>query len=105
MEKQEQSIKLQLLQSLLDHLDNWGGDSLESKFKPKMSVEVAAPDKEGLAEGLDHAKDIAQSPELDSLSSDSDQGGEDSDEQRMLELLGKDDDDQDKPSLGDFFSR
>ena len=106
MDKQEQDIKLKLLNSLLDHLDGIGADSISSKLKQKMSVEVAAPDKESLAEGLEHAKDLTDSPELDSLGSDPDHDSDDdSDEQRMMELLGKDDDDDSKGSLGDFFHR
>ena len=106
MEKNEQDIKLQLLQSLLDHLDNLSGESLSSKFKPKMSVEVAAPDKEGLTEGLEKAHELAESPELEHLDSDSHEDeSDDSDESRILDLLGKDDDDEERKPLGDMFSR
>jgi hypothetical protein len=62
-----------------------GGDSLSSKFKKPLEVSVAAPDKEGLAEGLDHAKEIAEGADL----GDSDE----SDEDRLMALLGEDDED------------
>lgn len=80
-----QMIKERLLSELIDKMSS--GDD---RMRPKgLGVEVQAPDKAHLAEGLDKAKDILgkapgdEAPEQDS----------DDDEARMLALLSKDDDD------------
>lgn len=86
MDSMEQKLKEKLLEGLIEHMNDKMGGDLESKFAPKkaLSVEVAAPDKEGLAAGLEHAHDLADGD------SDSDQG---SDEDRLMALLGDDDED------------
>lgn len=92
MDPREQRMKEKILESLMDYLtDNEAG-----RMKPKgLGVEVQAPDKEKLQEGLDKAKDLvgkADMPEgMDAAPHD-----EDSDEQRLMDLLGDDDDDDKK---------
>lgn len=93
MDDQEQKIKQELLLDLISQMSDQSGERL----KPKgMAVEVAAPDKSKLAEGLDKAKDV--------LGASSDAGAaspsEDEDEQRMMELLAKDDDDDEDGKPG-----
>lgn len=82
-----QMIKERLLNELIDKMSV--GDD---RMKPKgLGVEVQAPDKEHLAEGLDKAKDLlskGEAPEMDAEPSD-----HGDDEERMLELLAQDDDD------------
>lgn len=78
----EDRMKEKLLEGLIEHMQGRMGDDLGAKFPKKaMEVSVAAPDKEGLAEGLDHAKEVAS-------------GDEGDDEDRLMELLGEDDDDK-----------
>ncbi len=85
MDDLEQMIKQRLLEDLIDKMSDQSGDRL----KPKgMSVEVAAPDKDKLAEGLEKAKGLVGSAPEASASP-----GEDDDEQRMLQLLAEDDED------------
>lgn len=90
MDPLEQRMKEKLLEGLIEHMQGRMGDDLEAKF-PKKAVEVsvAAPDKDGLAEGLGHAKELAESGEL---------GHEDegSDEDRLMALMGHGDKDDDE---------
>jgi hypothetical protein len=85
-----QMIKEQLLQELIGKMSD--GDD---RMKPKgLGVEVQAPDKEHLADGLDKAKDLLASG---AAPEPSDEGsGSDDDEERMLQLLAEDDDDEEK---------
>ena len=96
MDDLEQKLKEGLLENLIEHMSNGIGDSM----KPKgLAVEVAAPNKDKLAEGLDKAKDV-----LGSIPEPSEEGGleseespddEESDEERLLKLLsGEDDEDE-----------
>lgn len=103
MDDLEQKLKEGLLEDLIDHMSSGMGD----KLKPKgLAVEVAAPDKDKLAQGLDKAKDVlgtlpSESNEessenelpsdLEGTSHDSD-----SDEARLLQLLQDDDDEDDQ---------
>jgi len=88
-------IKEKLLEELIAKMSDAGSD----RMKPKgLGVEVQAPDKEHLAEGLDKAKDLlskSDAPELEasepSPEHDSDSSEED-DEQRLLALLEDDED-------------
>lgn len=90
MDDLEQKIKDKLLEGLIEHMQDRMGGDLESKFpKKSMEVSVAAPDKEGLAKGLDHAQSLAEGP-----------GDEGSDEDRLMELLGEDDDDKEDDLKG-----
>lgn len=86
MDDLETKIKEQLLDSLIEHMsDKMGEDPRLGKHKA-MEVSVAAPDKEGLAAGLEHAQSLAEkAPE---------EGGEGSDEERLMDLLGSDDGDK-----------
>lgn len=81
-----QMIKEKLLNELIDKMSV--GDD---RMKPKgLGVEVQAPDKEHLAEGLGKAQDLlSKGPEGDA-------SGGDDDEERMLELLSSDDDDDEE---------
>lgn len=91
MDQLEQMIKEKLLNELIDRMDSSSGD----RMKPKgLGVEVQAPDKAHLAEGLDKAKDL-----LDKGSApETEMGGGDSedDEQRLMALLDDDDDEKGK---------
>jgi hypothetical protein len=84
----DQSLKDRILQSLLDHLDDHGAE----RFAPKktMAVEVAAPDKSKLADGLDKAKELLN-PKDPSPMEDEDDDMSDEDKLRAL-LMGTDDD-------------
>lgn len=83
MDQMEQMIKEKLLEELIDRMSG------DDRMKPKgLGVEVQAPDKEHLAEGLDKAKDLlnkgaAEEPELEAQPDNS----EEDDEQRLLALL------------------
>jgi len=91
MDAMEQMIKEKLLEELISKMSDAGGD----RMKPKgLGVEVQAPDKEHLAEGLDKAKDLlgkSDSPDLEDAEPSADSSEED-DEQRLLALLDDDDD-------------
>lgn len=78
-----QMIKEKLLEELIEKMSSAGGDRLRPKG---LGVEVEAPDKAHLADGLDKAKDLLGAKEQAS--------SEDDDEQRLLELLGEDDDEE-----------
>lgn len=89
MDDLEQMIKERLLQDLIEKMSDQSGDRL----KPKgLAVEVAAPDKEHLSDGLDQAKDA-----VGSIPSQGESPSEEDDEQRLMELLG-DDEDEEKDS-------
>lgn len=93
MDDLEQKIKEKLLEGLIDHMHDRMGEDMGSKFPKKaMEVSVAAPDKKHLAEGLEHAKEIAAGGEHDEHESD-DEG---SDEERLMALLGGHDGDGDE---------
>lgn len=94
----EQKIKDKLLQSLIDHME----DKLCERLKPHkaMSVEVAAPDKEHLVEGLSKAKELMKDGEvpIDEPSSDDEPSMDDdnrSDEDRLQDLADASDDEED----------
>lgn len=95
LDDREQMIKEKLLEDLISKMSDGMGD----RMKPKgLGVEVQAPDKEHLADGLDQAKSLLDKggplPGLDSKESPSEDSGDD--EERMLQLLAEDDDDDDK---------
>jgi hypothetical protein len=78
--------------------EKMGGD-LESKFAPKKALEVsvAAPDKASLADGLEHAHELA-SGDVDDKGPAG--GSDESDEDRLMALLGDDgEDDEDKHGI------
>lgn len=102
----EQKIKEKLLESLIEHMD----DKMASKMKPHhgMAVEVAAPDKEKLAKGLDKAKEILgnhEEPDGDEglmpIKAPDGDGDEMSDEERLEALLEaeKDDEENEKEKI------
>lgn len=83
-------IKERLLDELIDKMSV--GDD---RMKPKgLGVEVQAPDKEHLADGLDKAKDLLDSGEIPEV--EPSEHGSDDDEERMLQLLADGDDDDDE---------
>lgn len=92
----EQKIKEKLLEDLISKMSDGNG----ARMKPKgLGVSVEAPNKAGLKDGLDKAKNIlskasmplgADSKDSDLMSADSDNLHED-DDQRLLELLDDDD--------------
>lgn len=88
----EQKMKEKLLEDLIDHMSSKMGDDMGSKFPHKaMEVSVAAPDKEKLAEGLEHAKDMtAKIP--------SHMEPDEDDEDRLMSLMGGDHDEDDMES-------
>lgn len=85
----EQKIKESLLEDLIEKMSEKTGD----RVKPKgLSVEVAAPDKSKLAEGLDKAKSVLGSvPDTEEAS---ESPSDEDDEQRLMQLLGHHDDDE-----------
>ena len=97
----DSELKDQILQMLIDHMEDRMGDSMrpgDAEDGKHMAVEVAAPDKAHLAEGLDKAKEVlAHAPDVsDAKSPDEEQGSdEDDDADRLAELLGESDDDED----------
>ena len=88
-----QMIKEKLLEDLINKMSDGAGD----RMKPKgVGVEVQAPDQAHLAEGLDKAKDLlgkGAMPEGESSDAPSD-GDDADDEQRLLQLLDEDDEDE-----------
>lgn len=96
MDDLEQTIKSKLLEGLIEHMQGKMGDDLGSKYPQKaLEVSVAAPDKEHLAEGL------AKAHEMTSDGKSLGEGDEDegSDEDRLMALLGDDEDDEEKSRL------
>ena len=89
----DSKIKDRLLQELIEKMEDvLAGDAM-ARHKG-MSVEVAAPDKEHLKEGLDKAKDVVeQAPEM--MGGDKEavpaekmpESSEEDDESRLLDLL------------------
>jgi hypothetical protein len=82
----EDRIKEHVLQGLVEHMHDKMGDGLADKFKAPLEVTVGADSADGLAKGLDHAKDLA------------DMAPDDDDKSEDMGLLGSllDDDDDDK---------
>lgn len=97
----EQMIKERLLEDLINKMSDKRGEGLAPKG---MAVQVAAPDKEKLAEGLDKAKEelphLPEASEGDEAEAAGHEGAgdgqEDDDEQRLLALLGEHDEDDDE---------
>jgi hypothetical protein len=89
MDALEQKMKEKLLEGLIEHMEGKMGDDMGSKFPKAMEVSVAAPDSEHLAQGLDHAKSLAEGGDL---GEPQDEG---SDEDRLMALLGDDDEEDD----------
>jgi hypothetical protein len=79
-----QAIKERLLDELIDKMSN-----ADPRMSPEkgLGVEVQAKDPASLKEGLDHAKDVVDQVPAHSP---------DDDEERMLELLANDDEDEGK---------
>lgn len=89
----EHMIKQRLLEDLIEKMSDKHGERLGPE--KGMAVQVAAPDKSKLAEGLDKAKGILSSMPMDH----EEEGGDEpeSDEERLMELMhGEDDDDEDE---------
>ena len=83
-------IKEKLLKELIEAME----DRMAKKLKPEeeaMSVEVAAPDKEKLAEGLDKAKEVVGEMPMDKMES-----SEEEDESKLLEMLASEEDDKEE---------
>lgn len=96
MDDLEQKLKEGLLENLIEHMS----DTMGSRMKPKgVAVEVAAPDKARLAEGLDKAKGVVGSMPDHGEPDGDEAGGEDSDEERLMQLLAEGDDDEDDERL------
>lgn len=94
MDDLEQMIKEKLLENLIDKMSDKSSD----RMKPKgLAVEVAAPSKDKLAEGLEKAKGVLGSmPAAEDSDMTSECPSEEEDEQRLMDLLAKDDDDDDE---------
>lgn len=93
MDSLEQKMKEKLMEGLIEHMTDQMGMGLESKFPKKaMEVSVAAPDEKALMEGLDKAKEVTGE------ASDGDR--EESDEDRLMQLLSEDEEDEDKLKKG-----
>lgn len=71
MSDEETKAKLEVVQELLQMAQEAMADhtksGLDSLMAPKQSVEVMAEDQEGLAEGLDVAKDMVESEDLEDM--------------------------------------
>lgn len=82
-------IKEKLLKELIEAME----DRMAKKLKPEesMAVEVAAPDKEKLAEGLDKAKEVVGEMPMDKMDS-----SEEEDESKLLEMLASEEDDKEE---------
>lgn len=96
MNDDDQKLKDALLQSLIEKMEDVLGDDMNPH--KGMAVEVAAPDKEHLADGLDKAKEVldhAPMPGMDGKSSEEADDGK-SDEERLAELLGDSEDKDDE---------
>ena len=94
----EQKMKERLLESLIEHMS----DKMSDHMKPKgMAVEVAAPDKEHLAEGLNKAKDVLGHDESDVDEGEitGDHGDDDMSDEERLEALLEGDEDEDEHGL------
>lgn len=97
MNDDDQKLKDALLQSLIEKMEDVLGEGMRPEQSDEvampdktMSVEVAAPDKARLADGLDKAKEaVAHAPEMD------DEDGDKSDAERLAELLGDEEDEDD----------
>lgn len=99
MDDNEQQMKLKVLSSLIDYLDNRSADSLRPMSPKGLGVTVEAKDKAGLDDGLEKAKSIlAGSSDLPTgLDHDSEQPSDDmSDEDKLMQLLSDQDDDDDQ---------
>jgi hypothetical protein len=95
MDALEQKMKEKLLEGLIEHMQDKMGQGLEAKY-PKKAVEVsvAAPDKDKLLEGLDHAKELTEhAPEMHP-------SDETSDEDRLMALMDQEDDDDEDDKKG-----
>lgn len=90
----EQMIKEQLLKDLIGKMSDKSGERLQPKG---MAVEVAAPDKSKLAEGLDKAKDVLGSSGDLADGGDTGSHGEEDDEQRLMQLLEDEEDEDGAP--------
>lgn len=89
----EQKMKEKLLQSLIDHMDDLQGDRM--KPRKAMTVEVAAPDKEKLLDGLSKARDLMAKDEIEPDQEDhseEESPEHESDEARLMDLAGEDED-------------
>ena len=92
MDDLERKMKEKLLEGLIEHMGDRMGDGLASKFPKKhVEVQVAAPDKEHLAEGLGKAKElISDSGALEGKETPD----EEADEDRLRQLLEEDEDEE-----------
>lgn len=96
-------LKNKILSDFMDYLLDRGGSELASKLAPPMdpaqdkglAVEVQAPDKEHLQDGLEKAGDVLDKvPDMQSAASPDD--GK-SDDEKLADLLAsEDEDDEDK---------
>jgi hypothetical protein len=93
LEDIDHMIKEKLLEDLIDQMGMKSGERL----KPKgLAVQVEAPDKKHLSEGLEHAKGaLSHIPEPSG--GEGEEGGEEDDDlSRLMEMAGKDDDDDEE---------
>lgn len=108
MDERERMIKERLLDDLIQKMTEAGG----SRLKPKgLEVEVAAPDKDKLAQGLDKAKsalgslpepgeeegDPSQDPSESSHDLPEASHSDEDDEHRLLQLLEDEDEEDGRP--------
>lgn len=93
----ETALEDKLLAGLIDHLEDLIHGDLQGR--KGVAVEVAAPDKEHLKEGLEKAQDVVDgSPEvpLDVKSGAVPESADESDEDRIMQSLDEEDrDDED----------
>jgi hypothetical protein len=102
----EGKMKEKLLEGLIEHMHGKMGEHMMGRMpKKEMEVSVAAPDKEHLKEGINKAKAFVEKSPMDMHEMDKEDGmspammhgepdgDEGSDEDRLMELLGDNDDD------------
>lgn len=106
MSEQEVQAKMEVVKELLEMAQSAMADGvkgdMDSMMAPK-SVEVSAPDKESLSEGLDMAKDLIESKEADA-SKDDDSELELSPESEMADAQSCEDD-EDEEDKGKKFKK
>lgn len=84
MEDMKKQAKLKVLKDLRSEMSNMMGDDIMEGMK---KVTVAAPDAEGLEEGLDKAKDMAQMAEEVQAEEDMDMEYGDEEEMSKEEVM------------------
>ncbi len=100
----DQDMKDKILEQLIEKMEDLIGGGLKDRSGLQdhsgLAVEVQAPDKDKLAEGLDKAKDVVSESPLSLDKPEEPKEDDQSDEDRLMELMGDEgsssDDEKDK---------